>query len=45
MMFGGAELRSVVAVIANCGMIWEGSEIKNRNKGFQADISTPEFSG
>jgi len=26
-------------------MIWVGFEGKNRNNGFQADISTPEFSG
>jgi len=51
MMFGGAELRSVVVVIANYEELfagWSGKDLrweKNRNKGFEADILTPEFSG
>jgi len=51
MMFGGAELESVVIVIASYEILfaeWPGKDLrqeKNRNNGFQADISTPKFSG
>jgi hypothetical protein len=50
-MVGEAELESVVVVMANYETLfaeWYGKDLRQEkicNKGFQADISTPEFSG